>query len=415
MRILYFSQFFYPERVAAAFRSFENSILWKESGCSVTVFTAYPNFPTGVLFDGYETKLMTEELIDDIRVLRSKIIIRENKNKIDRILNAFSFLFFGLINIVLNKDKIGKNYDIVLGTSGTLLTPVIAYIYSRLNRIPFILELRDLTYKQILAVYSNKKNILYYLVKFIELFLCKKASKIVVVTEGFKQDLIKEGIPAHKIEIIMNGVNLNKIKNESIMISTENKSRELVFSYMGNLGSSQNLIEVIRIFNNINITDYDKKLIIIGDGAEKRNIIEYIQRNNISNVLLLDGMSQEKLEEFYKISDFCIVSLNNNIHFQHTIPSKIFQIMARKKNILFFGPEGEASEIISKVDENYIFTSTNIEQIIKELNHKLNSIDDLESYLKNTGEKYYQLVKNSYDRVYLAQKFLNLMTSIRRK
>ena len=69
MKVLYISQFFKPERVAAAFRAYDNAKIWSKMGHEVTIFTGYPNFPTGKLFDGYNIKMLEEENIDEIRVL----------------------------------------------------------------------------------------------------------------------------------------------------------------------------------------------------------------------------------------------------------------------------------------------------------------------------------------------------------
>ena len=66
MKILYISQFFKPERVAAAFRAYDNAKVWNEVGEEATIFTGYPNFPTGKLFEGYKIKLLSEEKIDGI-------------------------------------------------------------------------------------------------------------------------------------------------------------------------------------------------------------------------------------------------------------------------------------------------------------------------------------------------------------
>lgn len=39
MRILYFSQFYKPENIAASFRATEHSRIWVREGHDVTVFT----------------------------------------------------------------------------------------------------------------------------------------------------------------------------------------------------------------------------------------------------------------------------------------------------------------------------------------------------------------------------------------
>lgn len=407
MKILYVSQFFKPERVAAAFRAYDNAKIWCENGDDVTIFTGYPNFPTGKLFEGYNIKILDEEKIDGIRVLRSKIAIKENTNKINRIINAISFLLFGIYNILFNHKVIGKNYDIVLGTSGTILAPIIAYIFSIINNIPFILEIRDITYIQMLAVYNGKETILYKLVKWLEIFLCKKAKKIVVVTNGFKEELVDAGVDLDKIEVIHNGINTKEIN-----ISKNSNSKEIIFSYMGNIGASQNLKNIIDIFNSISIESNLKKLIIIGDGAKKEEIKNYIRKGKFKNILVKDGMDINELEKYYDISDLCIVSLNNNKFFENTVPSKIFQIMGRGKSIIFFGPKGEASDIISNVDYRFIFTDVNRESIIEKINRNIYEIDDIKEYLRKKGECFRVLAEEKYDRIYLALKYREILKDI---
>lgn len=403
MKILYVSQFFKPERVAAAFRAYDNAKIWSEQGEEVTIFTGYPNFPTGKLFEGYKINMLHDEKVDGIRVLRSKMLIKKNTSKINRIINALSFLVFGIYNIIFNRKIIGSNFDIVLGTSGTILAPIIAYVFSIINKTSFVLEIRDITYIQMLAVYKGKKTILYKIVRQIELFLCNKASRVIVVTNGFKKELVDSGIDCNKIKVIHNGVDINTIG--TINTNKYKKSNEFVFSYMGNMGASQNLLDIIDIFNSIEIKDYSKKLILIGDGAKKQEINRYIKENELKNIIVKNGMAPEKLEEYYDVSDLCIVSLNNNEYFKNTVPSKIFQIMGRGKSIIYFGPQGEASSIISNVDENFIFCESNKNEIIDSLNMKFKEIDNIKEYLSECGEAFKKLVEEKYDRGYLANKY----------
>ena len=331
MKILYVSQFYYPERAAGAFRAIDNSTIWSQNKHDVTVFTSYPNFPSGKIFSGYSNELISKDEYKGVNLLRNKIIAIKNTSKVNRAISSASFVFFSLFNMIFNSKKIGKEYDIVLGTSGTILAPIIAYIYSKVNKIPFILELRDITYTQILAVYDNKKTLIYYIVKAIEIYLCKKAIKIVVVTNGFKSTLIEDGISADKITVIPNGA----IVEEDKVYSNCLDKNKVIFSYIGNVGGSQNLKRVIDIFNNIKINNKEKELIIIGDGGKKDVIKSYIYEKGISNITLLDGMDYDDLDMYYNKSHFCIVSLNNNDKFIGTIPSKIFTIMSKQRAILF--------------------------------------------------------------------------------
>ena len=119
-------------------------------------------------------------------------------------------------------------------------------------------------------------------------------------------------------------------------------------------------------------------------------------------------MSPEELEKYYDMSDLCIVSLNNTKFFENTVPSKIFQIMGRGKCILFLGPSGEASSIISNVDNTFIFTENNIDKIVDSL-QKIIDRDGFKTYLENKGKEFRVLVEEKYDRNLLAEKYINIL------
>jgi hypothetical protein len=126
-----------------------------------------------------------------------------NTSTFKRLQNALSFFTYGIYNVIFNSKKIGKNYDVVLGTSGVIFTALLAWIYAWLNDKPFIFEIRDITYKQMQATGRSKGSLSVRIMKFLELFLCKKAEKVVVVTNGFKKTLVEEGIPQNKIEVML--------------------------------------------------------------------------------------------------------------------------------------------------------------------------------------------------------------------
>lgn len=206
LSILYFTQFYYPERIAAAYRAYDHTRMWEEMGESVTVFTGYPNYPSGAIYSGYTPALLQQEEMGNIKVLRSKLIAIQNTSFIKRAINGMSFIFFGLINIHFNKKKIGRAYQVVLATTGTIFAAYMGWLYAKKNHIPYVLEMRDLTYLQMAATGLCEKNWKVRMVKSFELYLCRKAVKVVVVTNGFKKILIGEGIPEEKLDVITNGV-----------------------------------------------------------------------------------------------------------------------------------------------------------------------------------------------------------------
>lgn len=406
MKIIYFSQFFIPESIAPAFRAWDNSRIWSLMGHKVTIFTGYPNYPIGRIFKGYTVKMIDEEKIDGVRVLRSKLIAKPNSSIINRLENAFSFFVFGLVNLLFNRKKIHNNYDVVLGTSGVIFTGLLAYIFAKLIKSPFIFELRDITYRQLIATGREKSSISVRMMRKLELFLCQKAKYVVVVTTGFKKILIEDGICANKIFVITNGVDVE--------IEYEHKlsNKNFVLSYFGTLGISQNIIDTFPYATAISKWCQQYKYIIIGEGAQREEVQKELEKKQYPYITLLPGMSVEDLESYYKDTDLSVITLRKSDDFKYTLPSKLFQVMGRGIAVLFIGPEGEASSIIKKYNAGLTLTGT-FDEDFKKL-ETFFSCPDWKDKLYRMGQNGAAAVKKYYSRKKLALDYINVLeTSIK--
>ncbi|MBE6004392.1 MAG: glycosyltransferase family 4 protein [Lachnospiraceae bacterium] len=404
MKILFFSQFYTPESIAPSFRATENSRLWKEMGHDVTVFTGYPNYPKGKIFDGYDAKLLSEEIIDGVRVIRSKLVAVPNTSTINRLENALSYYFFGRINEVFQSEKIGKKYDVVLGTSGIIFNALLAQKYAAKHKIPFVFEIRDITYVQMQATGKRYQSMSVILMKKLELWLCKKASKIVVVTNGFKKTLIENGVPADKIEVITNGVDVEKSKG------VYDEGKKFTLSYFGTLGLSQNIKDTFDYAKAINEKVVDSEYLIIGDGAQKEEV-EYAAQK-VSYVRMLPGMSAADLEPFYNDTQLSVITLRKTESFKYTIPSKLFQVMGRGIAILFIGPDGESADIIRKFNAGIALVGDK-EDDLKILNEFF-SKENWREQLKVMGNNGRKAVEEHYSRTKLAKKYIRILDAARK-
>lgn len=399
MNILYFSQFYAPEAIAPAFRAVDNSRLWAEAGHNVTVFTGYPNYPTGKIFDGYDPKLLSEEEINGVRVLRSKLIAVPNTSIVNRLKNALSYYAYGRVNEIFHSRKIGKEYDVVLGTSGIIFNALLAYKYAKAHKIPFVFEIRDITYVQMQATGKDAGSKSVKGMKWLELMLCRKANKVVVVTNGFKETLVKEGIPAEKIEVVTNGVDVQPAEG------AYDPDKRFTLSYFGTIGISQNLKETFWYSDEIAKAVPDMEYLIIGDGAQREEVQE--EADNMHYVSMLPGMPADELEPYYKRTQLSIITLRKTENFKNTIPSKLFQVMGRGIAILFIGPDGESAEIIRKYNAGIVLTGKPTDDLkVLELFFKE---PGWRERLKEMGENGRKAAVENYSRAKLAEKYVGIL------
>lgn len=402
MKLLYVTQFYKPEAIASAFRAAEHAAHWAESGMDVTVFTGYPNYPGGVLFPGYRVENLSQERDGKVRLLRSRLSICPNTSFSKRVRSSMSFFFNGLWNLFFRADRVGRGFDAVLGTSGIVFAAVLAWIYAACHRIPFVFELRDLTWQQLMATGHAPKGLPVRLMRALELFLCRRAKAVVVVTEGFRETLISQGIPEAKLHVVTNGVDLPEL--------SRTPAERFCLSYFGTLGVSQNIPGTFSAAKKLHSKCPDFEYLIIGEGAQRGNLEALLRAEALPFVRLLPGMEAERLEPYYAITGLSVVTLRKDPNFCHTLPSKLFQIMGRGIPVLFIGPEGEAARLVRRFDAGLTLTGSP-EEDLQTLENFL-SLPDWREKLRVMGENGRKAVAAHYTRAACADNMKTILESV---
>ncbi len=402
MKILFVTDNFYPETNAPASRTFEHCTNWVKNGHKVQVITTVPNFPDGVIKHGYRNKMFQKEEINGIEIIRVWSFVSRNDGFFLRILDFLSFSITSFISSLFMKKP-----DIVIGTSPQFFTLFSAFGISKIKRVKWVLELRDLWPDSVVELGVMKKNYLFNVLKYIEFFLYKNADYIIPVTESFKKYLIDNGTDSKKIKVITNGVDTKnfffKSKNEQI-IKKYNLQNKFVVGYIGNHGISQNLdclINAAEIFQDKNINEVF--FIFIGSGPEKNNIKKLILEKNLKNILLLDNVSKSEIISFWSIMDVSVVPLKKLNIFKTVIPSKIFEAISMEVPIII-GTEGESKNLVLENEVGISYEPENHFSLYKAIMTLL-SDEDLIKNIKSSTTK----VKNNFDRNTLAEKMVEFI------
>src|SRR5215472_17983870 len=96
LRIMFLTHYFPPEIGAPQARMFELAKRLNELGDEVTVVTAFPNYPTGIVQEGYGGRFAMEERMDGVRVLRRWVFATPNSGFFKRFVNWLSFVVTSL-------------------------------------------------------------------------------------------------------------------------------------------------------------------------------------------------------------------------------------------------------------------------------------------------------------------------------
>jgi glycosyltransferase involved in cell wall biosynthesis len=345
MHILFLTDNFPPEVNAPASRTFEHCREWVKAGAEVTVITTAPNFPTGKIFAGYRNKLWQTETMEGVRVIRVWSYITANAGFLKRTLDYVSFMCAATIASVFV-----PRVSVVVATSPQFFTAVGGFLVSVLKQRPWVFELRDLWPESIKAVGAMKDGLALCALVALEEFLYRRASAIVCVTQPFRRHLTSRGVAAEKVAVVTNGVELSQFSardKPKALLERYGLNGRFVAGYVGTHGMAHGLeilIDAARLLA-ANPAAKDCKLLFLGDGAEKKNLVE--KARELENVIFLESVPKNEVADHWALLDVSIIHLRKNELFKTVIPSKIFESMAMGLPIII-GVEGEAADIVQR-------------------------------------------------------------------
>ena len=343
MKIAYICQYFVPEPSAPSARISELAQEWVTDGHEVTVLTGMPNHPNGIVLDEYRGKIIADEKIGDVNVLRSWLYATPNEGILRKTLSHLSFM---ISTVMLRLPRLNK-IDVIIVSSPTFLSAFAGLFMSKIRRVPFVFEVRDLWPAVFVDLGILSNVFLIRVLESWEMFLYTQAALVITVTKSFRNKLIERGLPAEKIVVVSNGAAVNRFNpgdKKDDLCSDLGISGKFVVSYIGAHGISQGVATIMEAATTLKYRD-DIVFMLVGDGAMKKDMVTIKNDYNLQNVVMLAAQSKERIPDLYRASDVCIVPLRDIPLFDSFVPSKMFEIMSCGIPIIG-SVNGEAREIL---------------------------------------------------------------------
>jgi glycosyltransferase involved in cell wall biosynthesis len=345
MRVLFLSDNFPPEGNAPATRLHEHATRWVRDGHDVTVITCAPNFPEGKVFPGYANRWRQVEVIDGIRDVRVKTYISAHERFLRRTLDYMSFMVAGFVAGLLERRP-----DVVVATSPQFFCALGGWMLAAVRRLPFVFELRDLWPASIVAVGAMRKSLVIRALEKIELFLYRRADAIIPVTQSFREDLIARGIPAGKIHVVINGVDLDRYApspRDAELSASYELGGSFVVGYLGTHGMAHALGKVLEAAALLR-DDPRIAFFFAGGGAERAHVESLVAERGLHNVRLIPRQPKEMMPRLWSLCDVSVIPLRDTPVFATVIPSKLFECMGMGIPVVMSLPQGEATRIVEQ-------------------------------------------------------------------
>lgn len=193
----------------------------------------------------------------------------------------------------------------------------------------------------------------------------KKASKVIVVSQQLKMKLLSN-YPLHQeISVISMGCSLTVFHKKNRVENYFNQNDKKVVLFVGRLAEKKGVSYLIEAMRQV-----DAKLIIVGEGPEKRKL-EQQALGMEGKISFLGAKSHEELPKIYASSDlFCLPSITAKDGDQEGLPTVALEAMASGLPVVGSNSGGIAEVVMDGVT-GYLVESKNSQQIADKINQIL--------------------------------------------
>ncbi len=406
MNILLIHQYFLEEDDPGGSRWNEMTKVWTDLGHSVTVLGGMMHAngtEKRAEYKGYYFRKKQQGKVD---VIRCHVSESYNKNFAGRLWGYFSFMFSSLW---AGMFKAKGKFDVVIVTSPPLFVGFTGYLISRLRRMPFVFEIRDLWPESAIdtRVLTNKSVI--KLSYWFEAFIYKKAKLINVLTPAFRQTLIdKKKVPQEKIIFIPNASDFALSEDllqtfDPVPFRRQHKLEgKFVITYVGAHGVANHLDQVLEAGKVLEDTNVE--FLLIGQGMEKERLKKRAGEMNIKNVRFIDSVPKKEVFKYILASDMGASVLRKVDTFKTIYSNKTFDYMSCKKPILM-AIDGVSRQLVEEAGCGSYVEPENQQEYDRVIREYLSD----PQRLIREGESGYAYAKNNFDREVLAKRYIDFI------
>jgi glycosyltransferase involved in cell wall biosynthesis len=352
LRIVLLSQYFPPEIGATQSRMQTFAEHLSDRGHEVTVICEFPNHPHGLIPPQYDGKLIEDDRTNPFRVLRVRVLARQEKTQLTRMEFYLSYMSMA----VVAAPRAGR-CDVVLATSPPLLSGIAGVAIARMNAAPFVLDVRDLWPAAAISLDQIGSPMAAGVATALETWLYRKAAATTSVTRPFCDHIDSLRPTGPRTALIPNGT------FDMFFEGTADGGRatlgadpaNFLVTFAGTHGIAQGLPAVLE---SAALLDDSVTIAFVGDGPVRESLIEQAKARGLTNVSFHHQVLLEQTPPLLAASDALLVPLSKHETFGTFVPSKLFDFMATGRPVIL-SATGEAARIVNQARSGVVVEPEN--------------------------------------------------------
>ncbi|MCX7723683.1 MAG: glycosyltransferase family 4 protein [Thermodesulfovibrio sp.] len=187
--------------------------------------------------------------------------------------------------------------------------------------------------------------------------------KIICVSEGVKVKLLEQGINPEKCVIVYDGIDTTTVP---LVSSDEIKQKlkleeDIIIGTVSSLIKRKRIDVLIEVFSILVDKVSDKiKLIIVGEGPERKNLIELVKKKNLSDKIIFTGFQDDAISYINAFDIFVLTSEKEGL------PGVILEAMLMSKPVVASNVTGP-SELVIDGETGFLIPYRNVRGFVEKV------------------------------------------------
>lgn len=251
----------------------------------------------------------------------------------------------------------GPRPAVVYASTPHLLTPVAGWLLARRYRVPLVLEVRDLWPKVLVDMGRLKESsVLHRVLRSVEEWAYRRATAVVVMAEGVKNELVGGGVPAERIRFIPNGADPEDFAPSADRASLRARygMDGMVFVYTGAHGPANGLDLLLDAAHEVGEDLPEVSVLLVGAGNEKERLQQRAAQESLDRVRFLDPIPKAEIPDLLTAGDCGVHVLADVPLFRYGVsPNKVVDYMAARRPVITNTP-GEVAALVEAAEAGVV-------------------------------------------------------------